>query len=82
MIGFHQDLAVVHVGRWVGAFHIVGRGFHLLQLRLLDSLEHARRNLAALRDDGFAALGDGVGEFVPDQRFGHLPQQLFALDVN
>src|SRR5579862_148980 len=74
--GFHLD----HVGRDVGAFEIVGRDFHLLDLGLLDVLINAIGDLAALGDDGFAALGDGVRKLVADQAVGDFPEQLLVLD--
>ena len=72
LAGFHVD----HVGGDVGAFKIVGGDLHLFELGLLDVLKNAVGDLAALRNDGIAALGrDGVGELVADQAFADFPEQ-------
>ena len=52
VIGLDQDLAgihVDHVGRDIRAFQIVRRDFHLFDLGLLNFLEDAVGDLAALR---------------------------------
>src|SRR5579883_908413 len=83
VIRLDQDFAGLHIDHVRGdkrAFKIVRSDFHLLDLVLNDFLEDAVGDLAALRHDGLAALGDRMRELVPDQSFAHLPEQLLVLD--
>ena len=86
LVGLDQNFAglhVDHVGGHVGALEVVGADLDLLDLGLLDFLEEGRGDLAALRDDGVAALGvDGVRELQADQRVGDLPEDLLVLQVD
>ena len=86
LIGLDQDFAGLHVddvGGDVGAFEIVGGDFHLLDLRLLDFLEDAGGDLAALRDDRVAALGVMAWEsFRPISASLTFQKQLLVLQVD
>ena len=57
VIGFDQNFAGIHVDHVrsdVRAFEVVRRNFHLLDLGLLNFLEDAVGDLAALRNNGIA----------------------------
>ena len=85
-VGVDHDFAgghVHHVGDDVGAFEIVGRDFHLLDLRLEDFLVERGGDLLALSHDGIAALGgDGMGELQAGEILIHVPEELLVADFH